>query len=102
MVCGSRGELAREEEKLRFVRDKRVDGVIVIPVGSSGSHIAEIVGDDIPVVLIDRVVDDVRFDAVVVDNTNAAYHAVEQLIIKGHRRIAMIAGLSTYTLREKG
>ena len=102
MVCGSRGELAREEEKLRFVRDKRVDGVIVIPVGSSGSHIAEIVGDDIPVVLIDRVVDDVRFDAVVVDNTNAAYHAVEQLIIKGHRRIAMIAGPQhIYTARER-
>ncbi len=102
IVCDSRNELEREKAKLEFVRDKRVDGIIVMPVCPSGSHIREIVADDTPVVLIDRVVEDINVDAVVVDNTNAVYHAVEQLITRGHRRIAMIAGPQhIYTARER-
>jgi LacI family transcriptional regulator len=101
IVCDSRNDPERERCKLEFVKDKRVDGVIVMPAGPSGRHIAEALGD-IPVVLIDRLVDDIRTDAVVVDNTNAAYHAVEQLIIRGHRQIAVIAGpQQVYTARER-
>lgn len=101
IVCNSNDDIEREKTKLQFAKDKCVDGVIVMPVGHSGKHIAEILRD-VPVVLIDRIVKDINADAVVVDNTNAVYNAVEQLIIKGHRRIAMIAGPQhIYTARER-
>lgn len=92
IVCDSESDEEKEKAKLRFVKDKYVDGVVIMPAGSAGYHIAEVLGDEIPVVLMDRLVEGVKLDAVVVDNINAVYQAIEELIILGHRRIAMIGG----------
>ncbi len=105
IVCDSEGDVEKEKAKLQFVKDKYVDGVIVMPTTNVGSHVYEIMGREFPVVLIDRLVDDEEFDAVVVDNTNAAYDAVEHLVINGHRQIGIITGpdnISTSRERYKG
>jgi len=102
IVCSCSNDPAKEREKLEFVKSKAVDGVIVMPVSDQGSHIEEVAAGELPVVLIDRLTSDFQTDAVVVDNTNAVYHAVEQLIIRGHRHIGLIAGpQSIYTARER-
>jgi LacI family transcriptional regulator len=102
IVCDSHNSLKQERDKLQFVKDKYVDGVVIMPVGDDGSHIAGILGDGFPVVLIDRLVDGFNVDAVVVDNVNAVYFAIEQLISVEHRRIGIIAGpQQIYTARER-
>jgi len=102
IVCDSRNEVTREKAKLEFVRDKYVDGIILMPTGNTGGHVAEVLGESIPVVLVDRLVSELVADAVVVDNTSAVYHAVEQLIVQGHRLIGIIAGpVPLYTAEER-
>lgn len=102
MVCDSQYGLAKERAKLEFVKEKYADGVVLMPICDRGSHIAGALGPEIPVVLVDRLVDDFVTDAVVIDNINAVYQAVEELIVRGHRRIGMIAGpQGIFTARER-
>ena len=51
----------------------------------------------VPVVLVDRHVDDATFDIVKVDNVRGSYIAVRHLIDLGYQRIAMITGLPDVT-----
>ncbi|MDK2902238.1 MAG: LacI family transcriptional regulator [Clostridiales bacterium] len=102
IVCDSQSDVQKEKAKLQFVKDKYVDGVVIMPTGSDGTHITEVLGDEIPSVLMDRLVENAKLDAVLVDNVNAVYQAVERLITLGHRRIGMITGPKhIYTARER-
>lgn len=102
IVCNSRNDLDKEKQKLKFLKDKLVDGIIMMPVGDDGEHIEEVIGSGLPVVLIDRLVKDLKCDAIVADNVNGAYQAVEAIINKGHKTIGTIAGpQAVYTARER-
>ncbi|PLS18758.1 LacI family transcriptional regulator [Bacillus sp. M6-12] len=102
IVCNSRQCLKTEEEKIRFLKEKRVDGIIMMPVSNQGQHVQEIIDDGTPVILIDRLLEGVEADAVVCDNVNGSYKAVEEMIRLGHRKIGIIAGpADIYTARER-
>jgi LacI family transcriptional regulator len=102
LVCNSRNDLKKEKEKLKFLKDKLVDGIIMMPVGDEGEHIEEVINSGLPVVLIDRLIKDLKCDAVVADNVNGVYQAVEAIIKKGHRSIGIIAGpRDVHTARER-
>lgn len=92
LVCDSKNSLEKEKEKLKLFRDKLVDGIILMPVNNSEEHIREIQESGMPIVLMDRLVNNLQCDGVVSDNVNGAYQAVEAIINRGHRRIAIIAG----------
>lgn len=102
IVCSSRNSLATEKEKILFLKEKRVDGIIMMPVSDESEHVQELLKEEIPVILIDRLLDGVECDAVVCDNVNGSYKAIEQLIRFGHRRIGVIAGpTNVFTARER-
>ena len=51
---------------------------------------------------IDRMIQGVKSDTVLVDNSDAAYKAVSTLIQRGHRRVAIITGpKSVYSAKER-
>jgi len=102
IVCSSRNSLKVEKEKLIFLKEKRVDGIIMMPVSDESEHVQELLDEGIPLVLIDRLLEGVQSDAVVCDNVNGSYKAIEELIHYGHRRIGIIAGpTNVYTARER-
>jgi len=102
IVCDYRENPALEKEKLKFLTNKMVDGIIMVPHGEDISHIQKVREKDIPVLLIDRMINEIDCDVVLSDNLNAAYDAVEQLIIRGHRRIGIIGGpKGIYTTQER-
>lgn len=102
IVCDYREDPNLEKEKLNFLVDKMVDGIIMVPHGGNIKAIQEVIDKGIPVVFIDRLLKDVQCDVVLADNLNASYDAVEQLIIRGHKRIGIICGPdSVYTTRER-
>ena len=102
IVCDYREDPNLEKEKLNFLVDKMVDGIIMVPHGEDISHIQKVREKDIPVLLIDRMINEIDCDVVLSDNLNAAYDAVEQLIIRGHRRIGIIGGpKGIYTTQER-
>ncbi len=102
IVCDYRQNSKLENEKFDFLRNKQVDGIILVPYGISESKITEAVNDNVPVILIDRSIKGIDCDVVLADNLNAAYNAVELLITKGHRRIGIICGpQDIYTAQER-
>jgi LacI family transcriptional regulator len=92
IVCNSNESTDNEEECLKLLYEKCVDGVIIIPSTNQGQHFGKSVDPGIPVVFVDRMVDGFAADVVLVDNINGAYSIVEYLIKEGDRRIGFIGG----------
>ena len=53
-------------------------------------HIQEVINQGMPVVLFDRVTNDVFCDKVIIDDKQAAFDAVQFLIEQGFRKVALI------------
>jgi DNA-binding LacI/PurR family transcriptional regulator len=73
----------------RIVTDRTCDGLIVVAAHLS-SATAEILRTAPPVVLVDAYSEDDAFDSVDSDNIGGARSAVEYLVAKGHREIAVL------------
>lgn len=102
IVCDYKENPQMELEKLRFLLNKMVDGIVIMPHTDDDNILDEMASKDIPVVLIDRVIKNGNCDVVLVDNLNASYNAVEQLIVRGHQRIGIIVGpQEIYTAQER-
>ncbi len=105
VVCNSNESLDLETEHVHLLRQKRVDGLIAMPVGQGYDHFKEWLSGGTPLVLLDRCSESLEVDSVVVDNYRGAFDATEHLIEHGHRRIALVQGLPgtyTNTTRLKG
>lgn len=96
IVCDCRGDEQLEEEAVKFLLGKRVDGILTIPTSRSSKYLDSALERQVPVVLVDRAFEDREWDSVLVDNTEGSYEAVKTLITKGHERIAIICGEDKY------
>lgn len=94
IIQGCRSDAGREREALRFLMEKRVDGIINMPVANGGEHLRPLLERGIPIVLIDRAIGEVRAEvsSVLVDNVSISARAVEQLLALGHTRIGIVVG----------
>ena len=92
IICDYKKSDRLEKEKFNFLVNKQVDGIITIPQGSNGRSVQKLLDENVPVVLVDRALPGVVCDTVLADNMNAAYDAVEHLIVNGHKRIGIICG----------
>lgn len=90
MICDSCNDEEVEKENLRFLLSRKVDGIIVIPVSMSGEFLKPAKEADIPIVLLDRSLQDEEFDCVCIDNRVAAFRAVDTFIKNNHKKIAII------------
>lgn len=102
MICDCRSDTEREKEAVDFLYHRRVDGLIVMPTGTSDPGFQKFLRAGKPIVMIDRKMRDVACDCILVDNEGAAEDAVKRLIRAGHTKIGMIAGPEdVYTARER-
>lgn len=92
LLCTTEGDLSREAEYLRFLRRKRVDGLILSAVTMDDPNLPELSHGSIPFVLVSRLVKGLNAPFVVGDDKTGARLAVEHLIKLGHERIAFIGG----------
>lgn len=90
--CNSGDDPVKEETYLSVLFEKRVDGIILAPTGKNAESIQEIMSSDIPVCIIDRAVEGLDTDIVLVNNRSASKKAVDFLIKSGYRRIGFISG----------
>ena len=82
-----------ERDNLQYLISTGIEGLIYIPENLTAEEYYELVGNyNIPVVQLDRVIQGVDSDVVLVDNADAVHAATTSLIEKGHRRIALISG----------
>lgn len=102
IVCDCRTDKKLECEAVDFLYRKRVDGIINMPVDSTGKHLRQFAAAKKPIIIIDRKLPQLSCDSILVDNRDAARKAVDILIQSGHRRIGMITGPEDiYTAMER-
>jgi LacI family transcriptional regulator len=86
-------DVATERSAVQVLVSKRVDGVIVAPASPvEVGHLAATQRAGCPVVLLDRQVDDLDADVVLVDNVGASTDVTKRLLAVGHTRVAMVTG----------
>lgn len=104
LLCNTNDDPSRELAYLRLLRDKHVDGIILGPTGHNVEMIRRL-AQRIPVVQVDRRLDDADIAAVLVDNEGGAYRATRALLARGHERIAVFgwdAPITTMVQRLAG
>ncbi|WP_343329565.1 LacI family DNA-binding transcriptional regulator [Polaribacter staleyi] len=110
MVCFSNESYKKEVETLKVLSNGSVDGLIVSIAretleNKDFNHFTALVSEDIPLVLCDRVVDEILCDKVVVDDVGAGYKATKHLLETGLKKIALITTpkhVNVGTLRRQG
>ncbi len=102
IVTDCRTDADIESEVLSFMMAKRVDGIICMPVNRSGKFMQQAVDAKIPILLIDRMLNDIDADVVMVDNISASEKAVSHLVQNGHKEIGIVVGPSDiFTSQER-
>lgn len=74
----------------KTLREKRVDGVLLISLKITDQYARYFLDTDFPIVLVDSF--HPELDSITVQNEQGALIATEHLLALGHRRIAMIDG----------
>lgn len=91
-LCNSDEDVDKELTYIELMLAEHVAGMIVSPTASSNEIYQRLVEMRMPVVAIDRRVDDVAMDMVVGDNVQAARIIVSHLLENGYRRIGAVLG----------
>lgn len=68
IVCDCRTDKKLEREAVEFLTRRRVDGIINMPVDEEGNHLKRFQKTGKPIVLIDRKIQGINCDSVLVDN----------------------------------
>ncbi|KYH43217.1 LacI family DNA-binding transcriptional regulator [Branchiibius sp. NY16-3462-2] len=90
LLCNSDEDSQKESRYLDIARRSMVAGVLLSP-NAGGSDVSALLNANIPVVAIDRALND-AIDSVFVDSSEGARSATEHLLEQGWRRPACITG----------
>lgn len=103
IICCYNADHALERDNLQFLISAGIDGLIYMPENLTAEEYYELTANyKIPMVQMDRYIQGVACDAVLVDNSDAVYAATAEMISRGHKRIAMISGpKSVSTAKER-
>lgn len=92
LICNSDHMQEKEIKYVDFLREKQVDGLLVIPLQKESRHFIDLYLDKIPLVFIDRFFPELPAPYVITDNYHGEKQAVEHLISQGYKRIAFLVG----------
>jgi len=90
----------RERELIGSFRDRRVDGIIVVPASREHSYLYEEQRAGTALVFVDRPAGHLDADSVVSDNVGGSVAEVQHLLAHGHRRIAFLCDLLSIPTAE--
>ena len=107
IICQSYEIFEQEVQTVDALLSARVDGIIM-SIGKNTEnfeHLERVVEKGIPLVLFDRITDQVGVNQVVIDDYMGAYKSVEHLIKNGYRRIVHFTNpkkINIYSERLRG
>src|SRR6186713_3079606 len=103
MVCQSNESFGREIVNTKRLLDSLVDGFIVSVSSETKvfEHIKKIQNKKIPLVMFDRVVNNIECPKVRLDNVAGGVQATQHLIDQGYRKIAILAGPENLSISNK-
>ncbi len=94
IICVSDESFDKEVINMEMLANGSIDGFIMALSGETQlkndyAHLKEVTNQGIPLVLFDRVTDEVNCDKVVLNDEEIAYEVVMKLINSGRKRIAL-------------
>jgi LacI family transcriptional regulator len=89
-----------EARVVAALRERRLDGLLLAPSAGAGNVLDRLARTGLPTVLVDRSPDP-RFDSVCSESVKPMAQLVLHLARRGHRRIAMVAGMAGLTTSEE-
>ena len=95
IICLSDDSFDKEVLNMEMLANGSIDGFIMSLSKETQQkkdfhHITEVINQGMPVVMFDRVTDDILCDKVIIDDASAAFDAVQSLIDKGRKKIALV------------
>jgi LacI family transcriptional regulator len=105
LIANTDNDPDRERNDFEAMRARQVDGVITATARLDHGVLDEMAADGLPIVLVNRRLDDGPLSSATADDHEGARLAVKHLIELGHTRIAHLAGpqaVSTGRLRLEG
>ncbi|HSD09090.1 LacI family DNA-binding transcriptional regulator [Flavobacterium sp.] len=95
VICLSDDSFDKEVLNMELLANGSIDGFIMslskeTQFKGDFHHITEVINQGMPVVMFDRVTNEVFCDKVIIDDKQAAYEAVQSLIDKGRKKIALV------------
>ncbi len=97
VICNTAEDPRREEQYIQLLAAEPVAGIVVVPTQGCLPALEQLKVLHIPVVTVDRRINDHSIDAVLIDNMAAAKEVVAHLIGNGYRRIGIVAGTKAPT-----
>ncbi len=103
IVTTTQNDPRTEIESVNFLIRHRTDGLLIVPANSQSQGFRDLLERvPMPIVSIDRPIDDSSIVSVVADNYKGAITATKHLVDHGYKRIVCLTGESTlYTIRER-
>src|SRR5690606_31138169 len=85
IICGSNENYEKEERIIKHLIGGRVDGILLSASTETGSagHLQEIMDRNIPLILFDRVLEDLDVKSIVSNDYESSYSATKHLIANG-------------------
>lgn len=107
IICQSDDLVSKEKANIDALLEAQVDGILASITNETTefNHFRKVSKRGIPLILFDRVTDELSTSTVVIDDFQGAYKAVTHLIDQGCRRIVHFTGrqnLSIYKERLEG
>lgn len=91
----------REAYNISLMMEKRVDGLIIAPVGENQKELDLLKKTGISFLLVNRTFDGSNNLSVIVDNEGGSYKATNYLIKLGHRSIGIVFGPKDYSTTKE-
>lgn len=102
ILCASAEDVDIEREYVRLLTRRRIDGLLLVPAADGHGYLEEEQAAGLPMVALDRPIEGVSTDMVLVQNRAGTRKATEHLIDHGHRRIAFVGDDEhLYTTRKR-
>lgn len=101
IIGDSNEDIEAEKLELQQFVSRNIEGLIIVPCGSTVEHIEQINSRYLPLILLDRYFENGNIPFVATDNFNGAVMATQHLIQHGHSSIACIQGVKKSTPNKR-
>ncbi len=97
VLCNTEDDAEKEQLYTDVLSKKQVDGIIFASTGEQSDSVQNLLRQNVPLVLIDRLLPGVEADVVLVDNRLGGELAAQRIAQMGHTSLACITGPSHLT-----
>lgn len=96
ITCITKESYEKEVNIMELLKNGTLDGFIIslsegTQLKKDYTHLTNAINEGLPILMFDRVVDDVECDKIIVDDEQGAYNATTHLLNSGCKKIALIS-----------